>query len=234
MSIDDTGLFEIGMLQLSDSFFPTGMYATSNGLEALYYAKKLRNVQDLRGLLEVYIGQQIGPTDCNALSKALEFAMRSELGKLVEVDQITYAMKLCQETRDASARSGTQLLRCIGTFIKDDGLLNKYMVAIEEGKASGIYPVALGVACHVFGIPREKAAIMMLYSFTVSVVGAAIRLGVVTHFDGQNVIHGLKPAILQAARENVERPLSDMWQFAAEIDIFQMAHEQMSSRMFIS
>jgi urease accessory protein UreF len=48
------------------------------------------------------------------------------------------------------------------------------------------------------------------------------------------VIHGLKPAILQAARENIERPLSDMWQFAAEIDIFQMAHEQMSSRMFIS
>jgi urease accessory protein len=181
MTTDDAGLFEIGMLQLSDSFFPTGMYATSNGLEAMYYAKRLRNVEDLRGLLEVYIGQQIGPTDCNALAKAIEFAAGSKLGKLVEVDQMTCAMKLCQETRDASARSGTQLLRCIGTFIKDDKLLNKYMIAIEEGKASGIYPVALGVACNVFGIPKEKAAIMMLYSFTVSVVGAAIRLGVVTH-----------------------------------------------------
>jgi urease accessory protein len=118
--------------------------------------------------------------------------------------------------------------------MKNDELLNKYTVAIGEGKASGIYPVALGVACNVFGIPKADAAIMMLYAFTVSVVGAAIRLGVVTHFDGQNVIHGLKPAILKAARQNIERPLSDMWQFAAEIDIFQMAHEQMSSRMFIS
>jgi len=196
--------------------------------------KRLRNVQDLRGLLEVYIRQQIGPTDCNALSKAIEFAKRSELEKLVEVDRITYAMKLCQETRNASARSGTQMLRCIGTFVKNDELLNKYLVAIREGKASGIYPVALGVACHIFGIPKAKAATMMLYAFTVSVVGAAIRLGVVTHFDAQNVIHGLKPEILEAARQNTERPLSDMWQFATEIDIFQMAHEQMSSRMFIS
>jgi urease accessory protein len=234
MSTKDAGLSEIGMLQLSDSFFPTGMYATSNGLEAMYYAKRLKNVQELRTLLEVYIRQQIGPTDCNAVSKAIEFASGSELSKLVEVDRMTYAMKLCQETREASARSGTQLLRCVGAFIKGDKLLNKYTVAIEEGKASGIYPVALGVACRAFGIPKEKAAIMMLYAFSVSVVGAAIRLGIVTHFDGQSVIHGLKPVILEVARQNIERPLSGMWQFAAETDIFQMAHEQMPSRMFIS
>jgi len=234
MGTDDAGLFEIGMLQLSDSFFPTGMYATSNGLEAMYYAKRLRNVKDLRGLLEVYIRQQIGPTDCTALSKAIEFSEGGKLGKLVEVDQMTYAMKLCQETRDASARSGTQLLRCMGTFIKDDRVLNKYTVAIERGEASGIYPVALGVACNAFGIPKKQAAIMMLYAFSVSVVGAAMRLGVVTHFDGQDVIHGLKPAIIEAARENIDRPLSGMWQFATEIDIFQMVHEEMSSRMFIS
>lgn len=125
-------------------------------------------------------------------------------------------------------------MRCMGTFIKDDRVLNKYTVAIERGEASGIYPVALGVACNAFGIPKKQAAIMMLYAFSVSVVGAAMRLGVVTHFDGQDVIHGLKPAIIEAARENIDRPLSGMWQFATEIDIFQMVHEEMSSRMFIS
>lgn len=234
MGTDDQGLFEIGMLQLSDSFFPTGMYATSNGLEAMYYAKRLTGVQDLRRLLEVYIGQQIGPADCNALSKAIEMAAKSKLEKLLEIDRMTYGMKLCKETREASARSGTQLLRCMGTFIKDDKILSKYAAAIEAKKASGIYPVALGVACHAFGIPKDKAAVMMLYGFTVSVVGAAIRLGVVTHFDGQEVIHRLKPLILATARQNIERPLSGMWQFAAEIDVFQMAHEHMSSRMFIT
>jgi urease accessory protein len=231
---DTVGLAELGILQLSDSFFPTGMYATSNGLEAMYYAKKMRNVQELRSLLEVYIGQQVGPTDCNAVSKAIEFAERSELDALVKLDQVTYAMKLCQETRDASARSGNQLLRCLGTLIGGDLVLDQYTLAIQEGRASGVYPVALGVACRAFGIPKERAAVMMLYTFTVSVVGAAIRLGVATHFDGQNVIHALKPTILRTARKSVEAPVSRMWQFAAEIDIFQMVHEEMNSRMFIS
>jgi hypothetical protein len=34
---------EISMLQLGDSFFPTGMYTTSSGLETLFYDKKRRN-----------------------------------------------------------------------------------------------------------------------------------------------------------------------------------------------
>ena len=35
ISIDD-----ISFLQLSDSFFPTGLYTTSNGLEAILLPKK--------------------------------------------------------------------------------------------------------------------------------------------------------------------------------------------------
>ena len=34
---------EISILQLSDSFFPTGLYATSSGLEALSQTKKLKS-----------------------------------------------------------------------------------------------------------------------------------------------------------------------------------------------
>ncbi len=41
MSTDDDGILNINaadlsMLQLSDSFFPTGMYSMSNGLEAIF------------------------------------------------------------------------------------------------------------------------------------------------------------------------------------------------------
>jgi urease accessory protein len=36
MNIDKLSMEQISALQLSDSFFPTGMYTTSNGLEALF------------------------------------------------------------------------------------------------------------------------------------------------------------------------------------------------------
>ena len=68
----------------------------------------------------------------------------------------------------------------------------------------------------------------MLYGFTVSMIGASLRLGMLQHFDGQRIIHELKPYILDSVKKNIDRPLSSMWQFAPGIDLIQIAHEQMS------
>lgn len=229
MSIDD-----IGMMQLSDSFFPTGMYSMSNGLETVFAGQKIKNTNELRDLIEVYIKQQIGPADCTALGNAYEYAQKNDLSKVIEVDQLIFSMKLVQEMREASARSGTQLLKCLSYFIKDKELLSGYLNAIKNGEATGIYPVAMALACYLFQIPKNKAGLALLYAFSVSMVGAALRLGTLQHFDGQKIIHELKPIILEATKANIDRPLSSIWQFAPDLDIIQMAHERMSSRMFIT
>jgi hypothetical protein len=63
------GADEIGLLQISDSLFPTGMYAMSNGLDRYFYNKKVRNASQVCDLIKVFLTQQIGPTDCvNAYS----------------------------------------------------------------------------------------------------------------------------------------------------------------------
>ena len=67
MSINDAHLEDLGMLQLSDSFFPSGLYTTSSGLEALYYStRKITKADDLYDLIKVYLEHQIGPADCTA------------------------------------------------------------------------------------------------------------------------------------------------------------------------
>ena len=43
---------DIGFLQLSDSFFPTGMYTTSSGLETLFYKKKVTEKKTLYEFLK--------------------------------------------------------------------------------------------------------------------------------------------------------------------------------------
>jgi urease accessory protein UreF len=61
MSIHKASIEEISMLQLSDSFFPSGMYTTSSGLEALYYSNsKITDANQLRDLIKVYLEHQIG------------------------------------------------------------------------------------------------------------------------------------------------------------------------------
>ncbi|MDQ3887944.1 MAG: urease accessory protein [Thermoproteota archaeon] len=224
---------DLSMMQLSDSFFPTGMYSMSNGLEAIFYSGKKIRAEELRELVKTYIKYQIGPADCNALGNAYEHAARSNLAKLLEVDRAIFSMKLVQEIRDASVRSGTQLVRCIRSF-SDNKILGQYEDAIRAGQAFGPYPVALAVAANAFLIPKEKAALMMLYSFSVSIVGAALRLGMLQHFDGQKVIDELKPTIVKVIKANINRPIEGIWQFAPSIDVIQISHERMNSKMFIT
>jgi urease accessory protein len=92
----------------------------------------------------------------------------------------------------------------------------------------------LAVCSNALGISKYKAGLMMLYGFSVSMVGAALRLGVLQHFDGQRIIHELKSSMSETVEKNIDRPLTSMWQFAPDIDILQIAHERMSSKMFIT
>jgi urease accessory protein len=227
---------DIGLLQLSDSFFPTGMYTMSNGLEALFYGnrKSIASPTDLLNLLKVYIENQIGPADCTALGAAYGQVVKNNLTKLIEVDSIIFSMKLIEEIRNASSRSGTQLLRCVGSFVTEHSVMNGYLKAISSKKATGVFPVALAVSAHSLGIPRNKAALIMMYGFTVSMVGAALRLGILQHFDGQMIIHQLRNTLVSTIRSNIDRPLTGIWQFAPGIDLIQISHEKMLSKMFIT
>jgi len=211
------------------------MYSTSNGLEALFYSRrKIVEADDLRELIKVYLECQIGPADCSALGNAYEHTQRKDLQKLLEVDNTLFSMKLIEEVRSASIRSGTQILKCVISFIPNNDILNRYQEAIKQRRAAGVYPVALAVIGHAFGISKYMACLSMVYGFSVSMVGAALRLGILQHFDGQRIIHELKPSISQVVEKYIDRPVTSMWQFAPDIDLIQIAHEKMSSKMFIT
>jgi urease accessory protein len=236
MSTDDLSIGQLGALQLSDSFFPTGMYTTSHGLEALLYTnrKKIANPRDLLEMIKTYLECQIGPADCTALGNSYSCSERKDLNGLREIDRTIFSMKLIREIREASTRSGTQLIRCLVSFITTDEILNNFNESIKLGSATGVYPVALAIACKALGISRNNAGMVLLYGFTVSMVGAALRLGMLQHYDGQRIIHELKPDILRIVRDCINRPLASMWQFAPAIDILQIKHEGLNSKMFIT
>ena len=224
---------DISILQLSDSFFPTGLYATSSGLEALSQTKKLKS-KDILDFITTQLQQVIGPSDCTAMGYAYESCKKKDVMSLLRTDESLYYMKLIEETRVASTRSGNQLMKCVRTFAKNNKMLKEYQNAINKGKATGVYAVSFGVVTESLEIPKRKAGIMLLYGLAVSIVGAAMRLGILQHFEGQNTIHELGPLILQTVIENVDNPILNMWQFAPGLDILQMKHEAMNSKMFIT
>ena len=233
MNIDEIEQ-ELGVMQLSDSFFPTGIFATSNGLEFLFTEKKIQGMADLLEMIRINITQQIGPSDCVALANAFDSASEYDFEKVIETDNIVFATKSIKEIRSASVRSGVQLIKCVSEFVKDDKILNQYKNNIIKNKTHGIFPVAFAICCNALKIKKEKSMTMLLYGFTVGVVGAALRLGLIQHFEGQKIIHSIKPIISQTIKEYSNESLFEMWQFAPQIDIVHMSHEKMDSKMFIT
>jgi urease accessory protein len=233
MNIDEIEQ-DLGMMQLSDSFFPTGIFATSNGLEFLFKERKINGMSEVVNILRINIRQQIGPSDCIALGNAFDCANKQDFEKIIEIDKITFATKTIKEIRDASIRSGIQLIKCVSEFVKDDKILEQYKNSISEKNVHGIFPVAFAICCNALKIKKEKSIMMLLYGFTVGVVGAALRLGLIQHFEGQKIIHSIKPIISETIQEYSDKSISEMWQFAPQIDIIQMSHEKMNSKMFIT
>lgn len=233
MAEDGALAAEIGMMQLCDSMFPAGTFAMSNGIESMYLAGGIRTAADLEKLNAVYIRHQVGPSDCAMAAAAHDHCRQKRPDMVRLLDAKCLAMKPVRESREAAVRSGTQLARCVAEFLRDDGgMLEGYLADIDGKKASGVYPVSFGVCCHSLGISPERAALMLLYGFVAGNVGAALRLGIIDHFEAQSVIHRLKPLMADAAKSR--RPDGYVWQFCPQAEIFQMSHETLDSKMFIT
>ncbi|TBR09964.1 MAG: urease accessory protein [Candidatus Nitrosotenuis sp.] len=224
---------DLGMMQISDSFFPTGLYANSNGLESIFQNNKKITHLEVAEIIEAQLKQQIGPTDLIVMLNALKFASAREFDKITEADTRINSMKNIKEVREASKRSGIQLARCVNEFAKDE-ILQKYLESHQKGTIDGAYPVSFGLCANALGIDSQKAGLMFLYGFVVSVVGAASRMGITQHYQAQKIIHELKPLIIRIVSESLDRPIKDIWQFAPHLEILQMHHERMDSKMFIT
>lgn len=224
----------LDMMQLSDSFFPTGLFATSSGLESLFLEKKITDVKGLTEFNKICLEQQIGPCDCIILSNVTDMCKSENHSEIKYADSLCGAMKSVKESREASFRSGIQLARCVKEFQKNNDTLNWYWGEIQDGNMTGTYPVSFAVCCSALDIEIEKSLLMFLYGFVASTAGAALRLGMIQHFESQKMIHELKPLMVKIAHNSIAKSLDDIWQFSPQIEINQMHHEEMDSRMFIT
>jgi len=232
MSIEDM-YQDLAMMQISDSFFPTGLYANSNGLESIFQNNKKITELEIIGIIKMQLKQQIGPTDLVVMINALKFASTKEFDKISEIDMKINSMKNIKEVREASKRSGIQLARCVNEFVNDE-ILEKYLELYKKEMINGAYSVSFGLCANALGISPQKAGLMFLYGFIVSIVGAASRMGITQHYQAQKIIHDLKPLISQIVSESLDKSTKDIWQFAPHLEILQMHHEKMDSKMFIT
>ncbi|MEM7595866.1 MAG: urease accessory UreF family protein, partial [Cyanobacteria bacterium P01_A01_bin.83] len=93
-------------------------------------------------------------------------------------------------------------------------------------------PVLFGVVGSIAGLTVTNTAIAFLHGFVTGVLGAAIRLGSLGHLQAQQILLELATDIETAYNSASSMKLDEMWSCIPTIDIAQMRHSKLNSKLF--
>ena len=224
-------------LQLADSFFPSGMYAHSHGLESMVSRGWIKGAREVREYLRNLLVRSVLPSDGVALVNARAAAQMGDLTTASAIDRHLYSMKLPEELRLASCLTGRRILDETTPLLANRAEASvcahfRQMVADRDTPGTGA--VALGVVACAAGIDGVTALLAFCHSFAVGALGAAQRLLPLTHSEAQQILYSLHEPVAERVAEIETRPWPDMASFTPQADIASMIHEHDEVRMFAS
>lgn len=220
------------MLQLADSFFPSGLFTQSHGLEG-FVAAGVTGEGRLEPLLHAYLLHVAAPGDALAARWAARAAAAGDRDLVAAVDARLDATKLAAEGRVASRRCGGRVL-LLGADVFGGDTLRRYAQDVAAGQAPGHQTVALALIAIAAGLDEETAVMVELHTFAVSLISAAIRMGALDHVAGQRLLRRAGPVLAQAAAAGATSHWREIGGFAPQIELMQFRHAHADLHMFVS
>lgn len=228
---DDAAL--LSLFQLTDSFFPSGAFAHSWGLETFVCNGLVGDVGSLEDFLSACLRGQVARSEALVVKLAFEAALRSDLSACVRLDKRLYAMKTARECREGGRQIGRQVLRVVNT-LRQGAVLGEFARIVEAGKAWGNHATVFGLVCHAMGISRQEAVQAFLYQTACGIVSAGVRLVPLGHMDGQRALEWTKPVMVEIAEEIGPLGEDAISTFAPGVEIRAMQHQFLYTRLFRS
>lgn len=218
-------------IRVVDSFFPSGGYAYSSGLESAVQAGTVRDGEGLARYVAACLEGELGRREAVAVAQAVAAADRRIVEALpsdLELD----SLMLCRETRLASRQMGRQVLRLGGVRQGEAGAMRDYRTLVEADEAPGHLAVAMALALGAAGWSAEEAVAAFLYQSAVGMVSAALKLLPIGQREGQALIEGWLPLIEGQARTAAGATAMTAW--APLHDIHAMRQARLGTRLFRS
>jgi urease accessory protein len=217
----------LAALQHGDSFFPSGTIPFSWGLETLAAEGALGSAADLRRFIEGQLTARWATCDRPALVAAYHAA--DALDEVADVDNKLDSLALSRELREGGRRAGGALLdvhSSLGT-----PRAGAYRDTVRDGKAAGQLAAAQGLVWRGAGLSEAAACAVSAHVACVGFVGAAIRLSLIGHIDGQGILAELRPLICRLLAEPAV-PFGMVSAYVPAAEIAMMRHETSRVRMF--
>jgi urease accessory protein len=222
----DSGMLLVA-LQHADSFFPSGTASFSWGLEALRTDGLIRTADQVAVFVAGQLRHRWACADRAVLTAAYDAG--DDLDAVSKVDHLQEVMALAAELRNGSRHMGSALLGVhtrLGTRNAE-----AYHAWALAGRVPGHIAVAQGLVWRGVGLSREITLAIAAYGFCVGLIGAALRLGLIGHLDGQRSLTALRDVIAEVLATPIPG-LGEISSFAPASDIALMRHETQNSRLF--
>ena len=215
-------------LQLADSLFPVGSFAYSDGMETAA-ADKQDSADFLTGWLHHYLEAVFVPCDGLALLKCMRAAELKDWTAIHTIDEEITALKPAAAVRASSKSIGKGLLKMYDV-VAPGGEFPSAAKMLPESNAAVVY----GIVFAHRGLEHRDALLAFGYTRLAGVVSAALRLTALGQQRGQAILAEALmrlPADVERVLQSESEPLHS---FSPLLDIQQMNHRFVYSRLFRS
>mgnify|MGYP001294613757 CR=1 FL=1 len=219
-------------LRFVDSFFPSGGYAFSSGLEAAVQGGAVRNAEELSRYVVELLTTGIGEREAVAVGLAHEAYVSSVMETAFKADLVLEAMKLGRESRAASRQMGRQVIRLAADQLTRQPLIEDYLTAVEAERTPGHLPVSIGLTLAAAGWSKEGTIAAFLYQTATGFVSAAMKLMPLGQREGQRLLESWLAEIERVSRNAAHQRVFQSW--SPVQDIYAMSHSRLESRLFRS
>ena len=221
------------LLQANDSFYPTGSYAHSFGLEGLVQEGVIRDRATLREFLLRSVLPALRQTELPLAAQAWQALGLEDWTRVGELCHLSSALKAPRELRAAAENIGRQRAE-LAALLHPHPLAQEYLRRAQAQSWPFSSAVSSALEGCVLGAPQAAVLSGVFYASVAAQLSAAMKMLRL----GQNAVQSLltealaaAPAIIAAAEQV---PFAEIGWFNPWLDIAAARHEMADARMFIS
>jgi urease accessory protein len=222
-----------GLLQAGDSFFPTGSYAHSFGLEGLVQEGVVHDAATLKAYLFQAALPALRHTELPLAAHAWRALSGPDWASLRELSALSSALRTPREARVASENIGRQRAE-LAARLRPSPLAAEFLARARAEGWPFSAPVAAALEGRVLGAPLTAVLAGVTYAGVASLLSAAMKLLRLGQNGAQTLLTealAAAPALIAAAEGT---PRDEIGWFNPWLDIASARHETADARMFIS
>lgn len=219
------------LMQMAGGTFPSGGFSQSWGLESYVANGTVHDDTTFIEFTEGYLESTVTRCEGPIMREAYRLAADWDQDGLMQLEELSCAVKVTKESRESSIRMGKAFMRIMADILDDENLSRLKKLCGPDGIS---YPVIYGAVCGRIGIDVEEAVKAFVFSTVNALVQSAVKLVPLGNTQAQQVLLQLYPAMEASAKESCGTPVDEISNFCPGLDIASINHEYLTTRLYMS